>query len=66
MIDSAVKVNEFVIAVIKKIILSEILNSLSPRFFSFTVPAVGERSDNPFLRLLNFFGKNAEMPQGNS
>ena len=37
------------------------LNSLSPRFISFTIPAVKERSINLFLKLLNSPGKNTEM-----
>jgi tRNA(Ile)-lysidine synthase TilS/MesJ len=37
------------------------LNSLSPRPSSFTV-LVGKGFTNPFFRLLNFPGKNAEMP----
>jgi hypothetical protein len=37
------------------------LNSLSPRFFSFTVPVGREGSTDPFLGLLNSPGKNAEV-----
>ena len=37
------------------------LNSPSPRFFSFTIPIEGERFTNPFFRLLDSSGRNAEM-----
>jgi hypothetical protein len=44
----------------------KVLNSPSPRSFSFTVPVIEEGFTNPFLKLLNFFDKNAKMSQGNS
>jgi hypothetical protein len=40
----------------------EALNSLSPRPSSFTIPVGREGSTDPFFRLLDFSGKNAEMP----
>ena len=40
----------------------KILNSLSPRSTSFTIPAVRERFINPFFRLLDSPNRNVEMP----
>jgi len=40
----------------------EILNSFSPRPFSFTVPVGRKGSTDPFLRLLNSPGKNTKVP----
>jgi hypothetical protein len=42
--------------------VSEALNSLSPRPFSFTIPVGGEGSTNPFFRLVGSPGKSAEVP----
>jgi hypothetical protein len=47
---------------VKKIILLEILNFLSSQFSSFTNLIVRERFINPFFKLLNSPGKNAEVP----
>jgi hypothetical protein len=38
------------------------LNSLSPRSSSFTVSVRGEGFTDPFLRLLDFSNRSAEMP----
>jgi hypothetical protein len=62
MADSTVKVNEFITAIIKRVILSEVLNSSSPRFFSFIDLIIRERLINPFFRLLDSPDKNAKMP----
>jgi hypothetical protein len=45
----------------KQLPVLEILNSLSFRSFSFTVP-VGKGSIDPFFRLLNSPNRSAEMP----
>jgi len=37
------------------------LNSFSPRLSSFTVSVRGKRSIDPFLKLLDSFGKSIEM-----
>jgi hypothetical protein len=42
--------------------LPEVLNSFSPRSASFTVLIERERFINPFLKLLDSPGKNAEIP----
>jgi hypothetical protein len=42
--------------------LSGALNSPSPRSASFTIPVKGERSTDPFLRLLDSPNKNAKVP----
>jgi hypothetical protein len=46
----------------KQLLVLKTLNSLSPRSSSFTVLIGGEKFTNPFLRLLDFPDKNAEMP----
>jgi hypothetical protein len=40
----------------------KVLNFPSPRPFFFTVPVGKEGFTNPFLRLLDFPGKNTEVP----
>jgi hypothetical protein len=40
----------------------KVLNSFSPRSFSFTILAKKEGSTNPFFRLLDSFDKNARIP----
>jgi hypothetical protein len=41
--------------------LSEALNSLSSRSASFIIPVKKEGSTDPFLRLLDFSGRSAEI-----
>jgi hypothetical protein len=55
------KIDKIVADAAKGIILLRALNSLSPRFFSFTNLAVGKRFIDFFLKLLNSLSKNAEM-----
>jgi hypothetical protein len=45
----------------RQLLTLKVLNSPSPRSFSFTVPVIGKGSTNPFLRLLNSLNKNAEI-----
>jgi hypothetical protein len=45
----------------KQLPVLKILNSPSPRPFSFIIP-VGEKSINPFFKLLNSLNRNAEVP----
>jgi hypothetical protein len=46
---------------VKGVILSEVLNSLSSRFFSFTNLVMREGSINLFFKLLDSSGKSAEI-----
>jgi hypothetical protein len=39
----------------------KILNSFSPRSFFFTIPVGGEKSTDPFFKLLDFPGKSVKM-----
>jgi len=45
----------------KQFLILKILNFLSPRLFSFTIFIGREKFTDPFFRLLNFPGKNAEV-----
>jgi hypothetical protein len=54
MADDTVKEN-------KQFLVLRVLNFLSPRFFSFTVPVGGERFINLFFRFLDFSGKNVKV-----
>jgi hypothetical protein len=62
MADNVIKVDRFITVAIKGIILLKALNSLSPRSSSFIDPAVKEGSINPFLKLLDFPDRSAEVP----
>jgi len=46
----------------KQFPVPKILNSFSPRLFSFIISVGEERFINPFLKLLNFLDKNAKVP----
>jgi hypothetical protein len=46
----------------RQLSVPKVLNSLSPRPSSFTVPVGREGSTDPFFRLLDSPGKSAEVP----
>jgi hypothetical protein len=56
------KIDEIVADAAKRVILLEILNSFSPRSFSFINLIMGKGSTNSFFKLLDSPSKNVEMP----
>jgi hypothetical protein len=56
------KIDKIIADTAEGIILLEILNSLSPRFFFFINLIVGKGFTNLFFRFLDFSGKSVEVP----